>query len=536
MNLMESLAERLGISYLYITHDLAVARYMCSRIAVMYLGKIVEMGDTEAVLQNPQHPYMLALLSAVPIPDPAATRAPVRISGGVARPLNLPPRCRFYSRCPIAGRLLPGQSASGVGGEGRSASGSLLEVVGSGSSEPAPRRATLDPACESNAIHKPLTKGGGPMPDSVPSSPTLRLPSLVIKGFRGIDELSIPRLGRVTLFTGKNGVGKTSLLDAVRVYAARGRSSVLTQILQDREELTRTFDEDGDERLTPDWDALFYGRDTSPDASISMGWRDENSHELTIENSEFGEKEYEQWGSYIPEYFQDEDLRVIRTRLYDKELTIPFFMTNSPINSLRRRRLVAGDSSFPPAIKCTSLGPGLISNSSMGDFWRSVALTDDADRAVQALRLIFGDIVRDVAVISDDRYSRYGSRAIVSVRGQDSPVPLKSLGDGAVRMFGVALALANTRGGFLVIDEAENGIHHSVQRDFWTMVLQTAYENDVQVFATTHGWNCVSGFAQAASNVAEVDGALIRIERTEERVRAVTYSEDELEVAAPTGH
>jgi peptide/nickel transport system ATP-binding protein len=102
MNLMEGLTDRLGISYLYITHDLAVARYMCSRIAVMYLGKIVETGDTEAVLQQPKHPYTQALLSAVPIPDPTATRAPVRISGGVATPLDPPARCRFYARCPIA--------------------------------------------------------------------------------------------------------------------------------------------------------------------------------------------------------------------------------------------------------------------------------------------------------------------------------------------------------------------------------------------------------------------------------------------------
>ena len=86
MNLMESHAERLGISYLYITHDLAVARYMCSRIAVMYLDKIVEMGDTEAVIQQAKHPYTQALLSAVPIPDPTATRTPVRISDGVATP------------------------------------------------------------------------------------------------------------------------------------------------------------------------------------------------------------------------------------------------------------------------------------------------------------------------------------------------------------------------------------------------------------------------------------------------------------------
>ena len=373
------------------------------------------------------------------------------------------------------------------------------------------------------------------MSETVPSSGETHLPSLSIKGFRGIDELSIPRLGRVTLITGKNGVGKTSLLDAIRVYAARGRSNVLTQILRDREELTRTSDEEGDERLTPDWDALFYGRDISPDSFISIGWGKDNTHHLTIENSEFEERDYEQWGSYIPEYFQDEDLRVLRTRLYNKELTIPFFVTNSRIDSLRRRRLAAGASSFPPAIKCTSLGPGLMSNSSMGGFWRSVALTEDAGRAVQALRLVFGDIVRDVTVISDNRYSRYGSRAIVSVRGQDRPVPLKSLGDGAVRMFGIALALANSRDGFLVIDETENGIHHSLQRDFWRMVLQTAYENSVQVFATTHGWNCVAGFAQAATEVDEVDGTLVRIERRRDKVRAITYSEDELEVAARQG-
>ncbi len=102
MQLMEELAGRLGISYLYITHDLAVARYMCSRIAVMYLGKIVEMGETEEVLQAPAHPYTKALLSAVPVPDPLADRPPVDIKGSVSVPVDPPPRCRFYDRCPIA--------------------------------------------------------------------------------------------------------------------------------------------------------------------------------------------------------------------------------------------------------------------------------------------------------------------------------------------------------------------------------------------------------------------------------------------------
>ena len=102
MNLMSELAERLGVSYLYITHDLAVARYMCTRIAVMYLGKIVEMAETEELLKHPRHPYTKALLSAAPVPDPTYERRPPEIKGGVTRPIDPPDRCRFYDRCPIA--------------------------------------------------------------------------------------------------------------------------------------------------------------------------------------------------------------------------------------------------------------------------------------------------------------------------------------------------------------------------------------------------------------------------------------------------
>jgi len=102
MQLMQDLADRLEVTYLYITHDLAVARYMCNRIAVMYLGKIVELGETEELLHHPQHPYTKALLSAVPLPDPTISREAVEIKGGVSKPINPPPQCRFYPRCPIA--------------------------------------------------------------------------------------------------------------------------------------------------------------------------------------------------------------------------------------------------------------------------------------------------------------------------------------------------------------------------------------------------------------------------------------------------
>ncbi len=102
VRLMSDLAERLGLSYLYVTHDLGVARYMCDRIAVMYLGKIVEVAETEDLLRAPQHPYTKAMLSAVPVANPTHRRPPVEIKGAVSRPVDPDPRCRFYDRCPIA--------------------------------------------------------------------------------------------------------------------------------------------------------------------------------------------------------------------------------------------------------------------------------------------------------------------------------------------------------------------------------------------------------------------------------------------------
>jgi len=101
MNLMLELAGRFHVSYLYIAHDLAVARYMGRDLAVMYLGKIVEQGNTEEVLGHGLHPYTLALLSAIPVPDPRVNRPPAGIKAGVTAPLNPPARCRFYDRCPI---------------------------------------------------------------------------------------------------------------------------------------------------------------------------------------------------------------------------------------------------------------------------------------------------------------------------------------------------------------------------------------------------------------------------------------------------
>jgi peptide/nickel transport system ATP-binding protein len=100
LNLFIELIEKFNVSILYITHDLATARHMCHKIAVMYLGKIMEMGSVEDIVYEPLHPYTNALLSAVPVPDPKSRRTKLTIKGEIPSPIDPPPGCRFCTRCP----------------------------------------------------------------------------------------------------------------------------------------------------------------------------------------------------------------------------------------------------------------------------------------------------------------------------------------------------------------------------------------------------------------------------------------------------
>jgi peptide/nickel transport system ATP-binding protein len=99
---MMRLKDEFDLTYLFITHDLATTKYLCDRLAIMYLGRIVEIGSLHEVFTNPQHPYTRALLSAVPVPDPRHRRTDPLPRGEIPSPINPPAGCHFHPRCPIA--------------------------------------------------------------------------------------------------------------------------------------------------------------------------------------------------------------------------------------------------------------------------------------------------------------------------------------------------------------------------------------------------------------------------------------------------
>ncbi|MCY4385256.1 MAG: AAA family ATPase [Nitrospinae bacterium] len=369
----------------------------------------------------------------------------------------------------------------------------------------------------------------------------LHLPDLVIRGFRGIKDLSIPKLGRVTLLAGKNSVGKTTLLEALSIFASRGRYSILSSVLARHDEMSKLLDEDDIEIETPNIIALFHGWDVTRNTSIVIG-PSEKAGQLRIEKTFLTDKQLQLPGLEMLELFGDGEFQSFKVSYRDKEHMLPWFdvsqgteganFKNPRLHRNMRRALIKSD--MPMEIKCETLGPSLLETNRIARFWDGIALTDGEEHAVDALRLIFGNKVERIALTAEE-FKQHGRRIIVKLKGRSHPVPLKSLGDGAVRLFSVALTLTNVKDGILLIDEAENGIHHSIQPDFWRMVLRMARENNIQVLATTHSWDCVRGFAQAAADDQDAEGVLYRLERDDEDIWAVFYPEDQLKIAAEQG-
>lgn len=165
----------------------------------------------------------------------------------------------------------------------------------------------------------------------------------------------------------------------------------------------------------------------------------------------------------------------------------------------------------------------------VGELWDSIALTDDEDAVVEALKIITPNLEKLVMVQAPSSSDRMLMAKVGQFR---TPVPFKSLGEGAMHLLGVTLAMIRARGSTLLIDEVASGIHYSVQAKLWELIFQQADKFDVQVFATTHSWDCVKALHYANAEFPDQDAALFRLENVSSHIKVVAFSSRELDIIA----
>lgn len=370
----------------------------------------------------------------------------------------------------------------------------------------------------------------------------LILDSLEIRGFRCFNHLQIERLGRVNLIVGKNNVGKTSLLEALQLYANKGDPTLIWELLQVRDESTYNLYRRSARNTGTDTDVkyllsqlkyLFYGRKDIKTflEPILIGPMNSSNDKLSITV---------EWYARQKDENESIKFQLLQPEEYDMvDNPVPRFTIL--IGKQQRSHPLAPNPSI--AIRdansnCIFIPSDGLEREQIGEFWGSVALRELENDVLTALRIVAPGVQR-LSLIGDpgerfvgtiDIKGRY-SVPIVRIEGIDEPIPLRGLGDGMQRILGIALALVNARDGMLLIDEIENGLHYSVQPDLWRLIFQLAHRLNVQVFATTHSWDCIEAFQEAAQEDHQEEGLLIRLQSKNGEITATLFDERKLTIA-----
>lgn len=357
------------------------------------------------------------------------------------------------------------------------------------------------------------------------------LSSFEIRGFRGFEYLNLDRLGRVNLFVGKNNVGKTSLLEALWVYANQGSPLVLWSLLEGRDEggplseLRTTVDEI--ENQISSLRYLFHGRKQPKSGlqKMEFGQPELPSQHVTV-NFTWAESVVDDQGIRRIHEVENPD---------DSMDTMPALL----IQSGKNKNLIRLDRIFARTLRdqfsiqmekpCIFLPANGLSIVDVGKFWDSITLGPLESDVLGTMKIIEPDIER-INLIGNQKNSGMRERIpIVKISSLDSPMPLRSLGEGMNRMFGIALAMVNARDGILLVDEIESGLHYSILPEMWRFIFQAAQRLNVQVFSTTHSWDCITGFQQAAQESAQ-DGMMIRLMNKKGKIIPTFFDEKDMSI------
>jgi AAA15 family ATPase/GTPase/GTPase SAR1 family protein len=341
------------------------------------------------------------------------------------------------------------------------------------------------------------------------------LNSLAIQNFRVFEDFKVNKLGKVNLIVGKNNAGKSSFLEALRIYASNGRERLMQELAAGHDERFQ-FDEYTEEELQSDnlpYAGFFSNRRLPPDNAkgIVIGESSDSKQALAI-NVVFLTNQ--KMLSLVPRsflsQFQAQDLIA---QLIVKKDDQQIFPLNVSFNSQE------ANYSIPEPIPCSMVPTQLVSFDKLADVWDEIiALTDNELIVKDALKLITPEF-EDISFVKANGNSlrpQGDVRRTVNVRlaGLPHPVPINSMGEGMLRILQIILKVFPAKDGFLLIDEFENGLHYSVQEKVWQMVFDLAEKLNIQVFATTHSWDCITSFAQVARQREADDGILFRVGRS----------------------
>lgn len=352
---------------------------------------------------------------------------------------------------------------------------------------------------------------------------------MTISGFRTFAELRIDQLTRVNLFVGTNNAGKTSVLEAAELAVVGTPVGLRRSLFRRAEEVLVSREERGGV-LGPALDpshlfhshALFVGKSFS---ILAEGEIQRWVRCRVVETESEGEADEDEAVSAEAEPLAPALALSFESHYIPEEKTVRL----TPYGSLPEVRRLLLYSPPEPSPLVNFLGTEAVTAPRLGQLWDAVVLTPEEERVVDALRIIEPRIER-IAFLGEGRQS---SRSIfLKLSDSERRLPLGSVGDGLKRLLALTLRLFSARGGFLLVDEIDTGLHYSVMADMWRLIIEAARRLDVQVLATTHSLDCVRALAWVREQSPDAAGeaTLHRIEK--DARKTVVYDMNELAIAA----
>lgn len=374
------------------------------------------------------------------------------------------------------------------------------------------------------------------------------LNSLDIKNYRNLKELKINSLGRVNLITGKNNTGKSALLEAIAIYATKGDLALIYQLLGERGENFRRTEEDKNttESNIRALSSMFTNRIVrfDNDGAISIG---------SIESTSSREKKsaktfvFLRFVKHVDETQKDgQECMITKRRIaleneIDKQFEyckvnieisvksdVATFELNSNPNSPGRYGVMGIEPGLGATQSLQFIRTRNIDREINGKLFDSITLTEKEAHVIDALKII-EPLTERIAFVEEAPRER---TAVIKLSNNPRVLPLQSMGDGINRILTIILALVNADNGFLLIDEFENGLHHTVQKQLWNIIFNLAQKLNVQVFVTTHSEDCISGFESVLNSPGNsLDGKLIRLDNENGTIKQVEFNAHELKIA-----